>query len=197
MNRLDCGFPGITADQCAIKGCCFSLTQNEGPYCFYPDGEAEVGINAINPIKDAVCSFSDLFRVSCGDAFTELECRNKGCCYEEASAVKCSYGFIPAANSAIGAPLAVNNQIQQGIVIGGGEVQIQGVQGACALVAAGARVDCGFDGITEDECTQKECCFGLLPKGQEGPVCFQKQGAPKAGVAKAGAAKGFGYKNAV
>lgn len=197
MDRIDCGFPGITENQCAIKGCCFGLTENESPYCFHADGDLNDGINAVNPVADAVCTFSDLFRVSCGDAFTELECRNKGCCYAEASVVKCSYGFIPTANAAIGAPQAVNNQIQQGIVIGAGQVQIQGIQGACAVVAAGARVDCGYDGITEEECAQKECCFGLLPEDQEGPVCYEKNGAPKAGAAKDGAPKVFGYKNTV
>ena len=175
LELHDCGFPGITANQCAIKGCCFKELNGLNPYCFYPEGNAFVVKDNVNPVKDAVCAFSDLFRVSCGDGFNEDQCRNRGCCFSELSTIKCSFGFIPIINSAIVAPQVVNNQIQQGIVIGDGQVQIQGNQvGDCGNVMANLRVDCGHYGITEEECAAMNCCFGVLPKGNEGPVCFQK-----------------------
>jgi hypothetical protein len=156
----------------------------QAPYCFYADEEAGTTVNAVNPVKDACCTYADLFRVSCGDGLTQLECTNKGCCFSDISAIKCAYGLIPVANAAIVAPVVVNNQIQQGIVIGEGNVDIEGVQdaqvGQCPVVAAGARKDCGFVGITKDECTQKNCCWGLLEVGQEGPVCYENNIAPKA-----------------
>ena len=144
-------------------------------------------MNLNDPIKDAVCTFPDSFRVQCGEGLTELQCRNKGCCHSENSLIKCAFPHLSVSNAAIIAPQVVNNQIQQGIVIGNGQVQVQGVQGGICtqVVAANVRVDCGFDGITENECTAKNCCFGLLPVGQVGPICYQNTVA----------AKGTGYKN--
>jgi hypothetical protein len=156
-----------------------------GPFCFYADEAAVTNLNAINPVKDACCTYADIFRVSCGDGLTQLECANKGCCFSDISEIKCAYGLIPVANAAIVAPQVVNNQIQQGIVIGQGDVQIQGAQvKECPIIAADERRDCGFYGITEAECTQKNCCWGLLPVEQEGPVCYYNY-----------APKGAGYKN--
>nr|XP_055229812.1 trefoil factor 2 [Gorilla gorilla gorilla] len=35
-NRTNCGFPGITSDQCFDNGCCFNSSVTGVPWCFHP-----------------------------------------------------------------------------------------------------------------------------------------------------------------
>lgn len=35
-NRKNCGFPGITSDQCFAAGCCFDSNVPGVPWCFHP-----------------------------------------------------------------------------------------------------------------------------------------------------------------
>ena len=37
-NRVDCGYPGIKALECAGKGCCWDSSINGVYWCFYPAG---------------------------------------------------------------------------------------------------------------------------------------------------------------
>ena len=38
-DRLDCGYYGISDQECVSKGCCWDETQIEGvPWCFYKKG---------------------------------------------------------------------------------------------------------------------------------------------------------------
>nr|XP_004654555.1 trefoil factor 1 [Jaculus jaculus] len=35
-ERKNCGFPGVTASECAKRGCCFDDTIRGFPWCFLP-----------------------------------------------------------------------------------------------------------------------------------------------------------------
>ncbi|KAL1771165.1 trefoil factor 1 [Sigmodon hispidus] len=35
-ERRNCGFPGVTAEQCHERRCCFDNTIRGIPWCFYP-----------------------------------------------------------------------------------------------------------------------------------------------------------------
>lgn len=35
-NRKNCGFPGITSDECFDNGCCFDSSVGGVPWCFHP-----------------------------------------------------------------------------------------------------------------------------------------------------------------
>ncbi|NP_476470.1 trefoil factor 1 precursor [Rattus norvegicus] len=35
-ERINCGFPGVTAQQCKEKGCCFDDSVRGFPWCFRP-----------------------------------------------------------------------------------------------------------------------------------------------------------------
>lgn len=196
-------------------GCCFSDQDPLGPFCFRPDLTAQTIVKPVipDPIRDAVCTFNDLLRVSCGQGFTEEQCINRGCCFSATAQVNCAFGFVPVVGNVqgvINAPQNVNNQVQVG-QMGGVQPQVgqvpqvpqvaqvaqvpvqpQQIQvgqvnqiagqvgqplapgGICNKeVAAADRIDCGFDGITEVACKAKNCCWGLLPVGVVGPVCFQ------------------------
>lgn len=40
-DRVDCGYPDVTAEQCNSRGCCFDSSIFEVPWCFKPLQEAE------------------------------------------------------------------------------------------------------------------------------------------------------------
>ncbi|XP_031203747.1 trefoil factor 1 isoform X2 [Mastomys coucha] len=35
-ERMNCGFPGVTPQQCKERGCCFDDTVRGFPWCFHP-----------------------------------------------------------------------------------------------------------------------------------------------------------------
>ena len=39
IDRVDCGWPGVTKDQCLQIGCCFDSSVSHARYCFYKAGE--------------------------------------------------------------------------------------------------------------------------------------------------------------
>nr|XP_008984981.2 trefoil factor 3 [Callithrix jacchus] len=40
-DRVDCGYPQITPEQCNSRGCCFDASIFEVPWCFKPLQETE------------------------------------------------------------------------------------------------------------------------------------------------------------
>ncbi|XP_073524615.1 putative gastrointestinal growth factor xP1 [Phyllobates terribilis] len=36
VSRVNCGEPGITADQCIAKNCCYNSMDKNAIWCFYP-----------------------------------------------------------------------------------------------------------------------------------------------------------------
>ncbi|XP_021077503.1 trefoil factor 1 [Mus pahari] len=48
-ERKNCGFPGVTAQQCTEKGCCFDDSVRGFPWCFYPQ--------AVENIQEEECPF--------------------------------------------------------------------------------------------------------------------------------------------
>ena len=39
IDRVDCGWPGVTKEQCLQKGCCFDSSIPETRFCFYKAGK--------------------------------------------------------------------------------------------------------------------------------------------------------------
>nr|XP_039252909.1 SCO-spondin-like isoform X1 [Styela clava] len=53
--RQDCGFPGITRDQCWAKGCCYSDQYQNLPWCFYDSvtgNQQNTGILLLGPSQE-------------------------------------------------------------------------------------------------------------------------------------------------
>ncbi|XP_077611476.1 trefoil factor 3 [Crocuta crocuta] len=44
QNRVDCGYPYISPEQCVNRGCCFDSSVPEVPWCF-------------KPLQDTECTF--------------------------------------------------------------------------------------------------------------------------------------------
>ncbi|XP_073928442.1 trefoil factor 3 [Castor canadensis] len=40
-ERVDCGYPGVTQEQCNNRGCCFDSSIRQVPWCFKPLQETE------------------------------------------------------------------------------------------------------------------------------------------------------------
>ncbi|XP_060040146.1 LOW QUALITY PROTEIN: trefoil factor 3 [Erinaceus europaeus] len=40
-DRVDCGYPEVTAEQCNSRGCCFDSSIPQVPWCFKPLQETE------------------------------------------------------------------------------------------------------------------------------------------------------------
>ena len=43
-DRVDCGYPGVTKEQCNNRGCCFDNSIRNVPWCF-------------KPLQDTECTF--------------------------------------------------------------------------------------------------------------------------------------------
>ncbi|XP_061215349.1 trefoil factor 2-like [Neopsephotus bourkii] len=71
-ERSNCGYPGITAEQCRKAGCCFDSSVPGVPWCFSP-----------KPKKvRKVCPADSRARINCGfPGITAKECEKKGCCF--------------------------------------------------------------------------------------------------------------------
>ncbi|NP_001079242.1 putative gastrointestinal growth factor xP1 precursor [Xenopus laevis] len=41
LARVNCGYSGITPQECTKQGCCFDSTIQDAPWCFYPRATPE------------------------------------------------------------------------------------------------------------------------------------------------------------
>ncbi|KAG8546271.1 hypothetical protein GDO81_019341 [Engystomops pustulosus] len=84
--RKDCGYNGITADECVKKGCCFDDWRPDTIRCYIPwTPQVIVRCKEYAP------------RVDCGfPGITKDQCNQKGCCYDSSDpkALRCFYPDI-------------------------------------------------------------------------------------------------------
>uniref|UniRef100_H0XBC9 Trefoil factor 2 n=1 Tax=Otolemur garnettii TaxID=30611 RepID=H0XBC9_OTOGA len=73
-NRKNCGFPGITPDQCFGSGCCFDSSVPGVPWCFEP--LPRQGLEQ--------CVMEVSARVNCGyPGISFDECAARKCCFND------------------------------------------------------------------------------------------------------------------
>ncbi|XP_004602564.3 trefoil factor 2 [Sorex araneus] len=73
-NRENCGFPGITSEQCSSAGCCFDNSIPDVPWCFRPLPTQE--------FQECVMEVSA--RQDCGFPGISLqECAARRCCFSD------------------------------------------------------------------------------------------------------------------
>ncbi|CAO2608619.1 Trefoil factor 2 [Lemmus lemmus] len=71
-NRQNCGFPGITSDECFNNGCCFDSSVRDVPWCFHP--------LPIQAEEQCVMEVSE--RTDCGfPGISPEECASRKCCF--------------------------------------------------------------------------------------------------------------------
>ncbi|XP_075399022.1 trefoil factor 2 [Tenrec ecaudatus] len=71
-NRKNCGFPGITSDQCFAAGCCFDSSVAGVPWCFTP-----------LPMQESEqCVMEVKSRKNCGyPGISQQDCASRKCCF--------------------------------------------------------------------------------------------------------------------
>ena len=160
--RVSCG-DGFTENQCSNRGCCFNA--QSAVTCAYPFVQpinpltANLGLGGLPPLVNPGVAPGGAPIIGQGAVIGQQIQQQQG---------------------PNGALQNVNQGVAQGaIVIGqaGAPIapaqQLPGAPATCAAAKPAAeRVDCGQVGILQAECAAKGCCWGLLPVGQVGPVCY-------------------------
>ncbi|XP_037702200.1 trefoil factor 2 [Choloepus didactylus] len=73
-SRKNCGFPGITSDQCFTSGCCFDSSVRGVPWCFTPLPEQE----------SEECVMEVTEREDCGyPGISSQLCAARNCCFSD------------------------------------------------------------------------------------------------------------------
>ncbi|KAG8518589.1 Trefoil factor 2 [Galemys pyrenaicus] len=73
-SRTNCGFPGITSDQCFQAGCCFDSSVPGVPWCFDP----------LPKQVNEECVMEVSARNNCGyPGISPQECAARGCCFSD------------------------------------------------------------------------------------------------------------------
>ncbi|KAL1771909.1 trefoil factor 2 [Sigmodon hispidus] len=73
-NRKNCGFPGISEEQCFDLGCCFDSSIGGVPWCFHPLSEQ----------ASEQCVMEVSARQNCGyPGISRKECVARQCCFSE------------------------------------------------------------------------------------------------------------------
>ncbi|NWH59315.1 TFF2 factor, partial [Geococcyx californianus] len=71
-ERRNCGYPGISAEECRKAGCCFNASFSGVPWCFAPKAKRVRKFCPLNPRVRRNCGFPGI---------TAKECESMGCCY--------------------------------------------------------------------------------------------------------------------
>ncbi|XP_049641585.1 trefoil factor 2 [Suncus etruscus] len=73
-KRKNCGFPGISSDQCFASGCCFNTSIPNVPWCFDPLPKQE----------SQECVMEVTARRNCGfPGISPEECAARKCCFSD------------------------------------------------------------------------------------------------------------------
>ncbi|XP_005907622.1 trefoil factor 2 [Bos indicus] len=84
-NRVNCGFPGISSDDCFSRGCCFDSSVARVPWCFnpLPKQESEECVMEVSARKD--CGYPGI---------SPEECESRKCCFSN-TIPKVPWCFFP------------------------------------------------------------------------------------------------------
>ncbi|XP_072470983.1 trefoil factor 2 isoform X2 [Notamacropus eugenii] len=73
-NRKNCGFPGISSEECFASGCCFDSQVPEVPWCYTPLPKEE----------SEECVMEVKARVNCGyPGISSETCKARSCCFDD------------------------------------------------------------------------------------------------------------------
>ncbi|XP_053164899.1 trefoil factor 1 [Hemicordylus capensis] len=190
-DRKDCGFPGITAEQCTKQGCCFDARVSDVPWCFKPSGERA----SLNYAKKMI---EPQARIDCGyHGITRKRCKRIGCCFDR-HALQC---FHPPLNN-VSQACTMDMSAREDCGFPGITAEDCQAKGCCfdsyvvstrwcfhplsktgcikhCGMAPKERVQCGNPGISTEECLGKGCCYEHYQYDTRVPWCFEplaKQG---------------------
>ncbi|KAM7319104.1 hypothetical protein ACRRTK_022216 [Alexandromys fortis] len=143
-NRKNCGFPGITSDECFDNGCCFDSSVGGVPWCFHPLPNQDVPTCG----KDSQSLAITVLRDTNPRGFSgHMEAANP---MSQGSRDWWPSVSLTALHAVL--PRAAEEQ---------------------CVMEVSARKDCGYPGISPEECASRKCCFSDLVF--EVPWCFFPQ----------------------
>ncbi|XP_028402781.1 integumentary mucin C.1-like [Dendronephthya gigantea] len=182
--RVDCGYDGIRWRECVLNGCCWDDSIKDTKWCFYPAGNCCSSVHPKQRVncgsykeKDCVkkgCCWDETIigvyrcfypaghnclcvrpkdRKECGYlGIKEDECAKKGCCWDSSikDAKWCFYSIFVVA--AVLCCVLINTR-----QVDAGPRETAGP--GCSAVFPQSRVDCGYHGVTAEECAKKGCCW--------------------------------------
>ena len=166
LPRIECGNYKTKESECKRRGCCWSPLHegSKDPWCFFKNG-GKSAYDACCPRETRIecgryCSFAVKISSSSVTGFygiTKDECEKRKCCW---------------------GPLGEHSEEPWCYR----KNCIDPSQDICS--EDDERIDCGYYGIQEKECEDKNCCWSPLEEGSDDPWCFYKN----AGVGKCCAA---------
>ncbi|CAM4447348.1 unnamed protein product, partial [Lepidochelys kempii] len=177
MERKNCGYSGISVEDCKSKGCCFDAKYPGVPWCFYP--HLKKGTDE--------CSMDVKERKNCGySGISVKDCKSKGCCFDAKypGVPWCFYPLLKKGRVCSAAEPSHSNamglEVASSVLAGYFNASIKGVPwcfipyskpgaGECAMDVK-ERKNCGYSGISVKDCTSKGCCFDAKYPGV--PWCF-------------------------
>ncbi|XP_053311641.1 integumentary mucin C.1-like isoform X2 [Spea bombifrons] len=186
-QRRDCGYPGISASECAKRNCCYDSSIPGVNWCFFSKSQ-----------NSAQCAASPTERTDCGyPGISPKECYSRGCCFNS-SIPGVKWCFYPKnnatnpTNECVGDPNQRRDCGYPGISASECakrnccyDSSIPGVNwcffsksqnSAQCAVSPTERTDCGYPGISPKECYSRGCCFNSSVRGVK--WCFFPKGTP-------------------
>mmetsp|Transcript_43603 Transcript_43603/g.100513 ORF Transcript_43603/g.100513 Transcript_43603/m.100513 type:complete len:759 (-) Transcript_43603:55-2331(-) len=143
-NRLDCGWDGITRDECEQqRGCCWGPNNSSHPWCYF-------GSPYWRPTAPYICNARSRVRVEAGYyGINRKECESRGACWDEERFYEVQ--DAPDAQSMCYLPQPLDK---------------------CNVDVAN-RVDCGA-AASAHQCIARGCCpwQGEDDENDNGPRCF-------------------------
>ncbi|PFX29063.1 integumentary mucin C.1-like [Stylophora pistillata] len=95
-KRLDCGYYGITKQQCVDRHCCYDNSVQGVPWCFKSKKDLENKCQSIAVHKRADCGWIGI---------TKVVCQRRGCCYDDRGYNgESKYCFYPRGSKCYGIP---------------------------------------------------------------------------------------------
>jgi len=147
-HRVDCGFDGITPKECVAKDCCYFHGLPGFPFCYFKVDKAPAEAVA----KAEQCEELDEERIDCGyDGVEQKSCEGRGCCYRHAATPGAPFCYYKRKQAPVGS--------------------VKGKASQQCVMSDADRVDCGYHGMTPDECRAKGCCY-FHSHSPGSPFCY-------------------------
>jgi hypothetical protein len=173
-DRVAIGYPQITPAECLQQGGCWNpLPPTEvGPWCYAPVGYSPPPQQQLPNVS---CNVGD-YKVPCYSGWNnmnQLDCEAQGCCWEQ----------NPNLTYEDSIPSSQSLQKQQKVNFFGNSYGFCYQPLMTCNVTYRERQNCGFPGISEQQCLERNCCFDpiLLPpylqqkyQTQDIPWCYYK-----------------------
>ena len=155
-ERVNCGYPGITKEACSRKDCCWDTGVRDVPWCYRRVPVSTTAVTTektTTEIPEPNCDVgAPSTRKDCGyPGIPQSVCHERNCCWND---------------TIHGVPWCF---------LGKGMTRpTQGPEPNCDVGAPSTRKDCGYPGIPQSLCHERNCCWNDTIR--DVPWCFFGKG---------------------